>query len=81
MTERPFAAAIAATIPTGDPHSKERMEWAKDAATAIAQLCLEHAAEAPGDESLATIASACDGMRSAYEHGMEYLRAKAHIVA
>lgn len=79
MTDRPFAAAIAATIPPGDPHSQERMEWCKDAADAIAQLCLEHAMLAPGQISRDAIASACDGVRSAYEHSMNFLRKKARF--
>lgn len=77
MTDRPFATTLAATIPPGDPHSPARMEWCKDAADAIAQVCLEHSAETTGDQSLSTIAIACDGMRSAYAQGMEFLRQKA----
>lgn len=76
MNERPFAAAIAATIPAGDPHSQARMEWCKDAAAAIAQVCLEHAREG-GPPSHTDIVFACDGLRSAYEHGMNYLRDEA----
>lgn len=79
MTERPFAAAIAATIPPGDPHSQARMEWCKDAADAIAQVCLEHAGDSPGDASLSAALAAVDGMRSAYEHGLNYLWKKANI--
>lgn len=78
MTEtRPFAAAIAATIPPGDPDSQARMEWCKDAADAIAQVCLDHSGQKPGDVSPSTVAFACDGMRAAYEHGMNHLRKKA----
>lgn len=77
MTVRPFAAAITATIPAGDPHSQARMEWCKDAVDAIAQVCLEHGTEAAGPPTLSDIAFACDGLRSAFAHGMGFLRQKA----
>lgn len=68
MSERIYA--INATIPTPtDPHSQEHMEWCKEAADAIAQVCLDHA---EGD-----IAFACDGIRASFEHAMLTLRKKA----
>lgn len=75
MTE--FTAAIAATIPPGDPHSEERREWVEAAAEAIAQVCLDHAGKAAGDVSPNTLSFTCDGIRAAYEHSMMYLRKKA----
>lgn len=73
MTERRYA--INATIPTPtDPHSQERMEWCKDVADAIAQVCLDHCSEVQGRPSPSDIAFACDGVRSAFEHAMRTMR-------
>lgn len=77
MTEMRYA--IRATIPTGDPHSRERREWCKAAAEAIAQVCLDHAREDPRDRTPATIAFACDGVRAAYEESMNFLRREASV--
>lgn len=67
--------AIYATIPTPtDPHSKERMEWCKEAADAIVQVCLDHASEVQGRPSPSAIADACDGIRASFEHAMRTLR-------
>lgn len=78
--------AIKATIPPGDPSSKERMEWCKAAMVAVADTCFEHAKayaerHKTGANRDALTFDAIDGICAGRDHAVNHLLKKANADA